>query len=103
LANFTATDMNHEPRNLLSTALAAALALALVPAAQAHGDLKGKERCYGIAKAGQNDCANLSGTHGCAGMAAKNNDPGEWKAVPNGTCKKLKGMTESQAQAKQPK
>ncbi len=95
--------MNTEPHNFLSCALAAALALALAPAAQAHGDMKGKERCYGIAKAGQNDCSNLSGTHGCAGMATKDNDPGEWKAVPNGTCKKLKGLTEKEALAKQPK
>jgi hypothetical protein len=27
-----------------------------------------KEKCYGIAKAGQNDCANLAGTHSCAGQ-----------------------------------
>jgi len=46
---------------IVSSALAAALALGLVGTAAAQD--KAKEKCYGIAKAGQNDCANLSGTH----------------------------------------
>jgi uncharacterized membrane protein len=52
-----------------------------------------KDACFGIAKAGQNDCANLAGSHACAGMAKVDNDPGEWKYVPKGTCKQMKGMT----------
>ena len=53
----------------------------------------GKEKCYGIAKAGQNDCANLSGTHSCAGQSKVDNGPDEWKYVAKGTCKEMKGMT----------
>jgi uncharacterized membrane protein len=49
-----------------------------------------KEKCYGVAKAGQNDCANLAGTHSCAGQSMVSNDPGEWRFVPNGTCADLK-------------
>lgn len=49
-----------------------------------------KEKCYGVAKAGQNDCANLAGTHSCAGQSMVNNDPGEWRFVPKGTCADLK-------------
>ena len=46
---------------------------------------------------GQNDCANLSGSHSCAGLAKVDADPGEWKYVAKGTCKELKGMTAEEA------
>lgn len=92
--------MNHKP--LVSSALAAALGLGLGQA-QAHGDRPGQQKCYGIVKAGQNDCSNLSETHGCAGEAAIDNDPGEWQYVPKGSCQKLGGKTEAQAKAQQAK
>lgn len=56
-----------------------------------------KEKCFGIAKAGQNDCANLAGTHSCAGQAKVDNDKGEWKYVAAGTCKTMMGMTMDEA------
>ncbi|KPF48413.1 hypothetical protein IP87_14930 [beta proteobacterium AAP121] len=83
-------------RLIVSSALASALALGLVGQAAAQG----KEKCYGIAKAGQNDCANLAGTHSCAGQSKVDNDPGEWKYVAKGTCKDMKGMTAEEAKAK---
>jgi uncharacterized membrane protein len=86
--------MNH--RLIVSSALASAMALGLVGQAVAQE----KEKCYGIAKAGQNDCGNLAGTHSCAGQAKVDNDPGEWKYVPKGTCKELKGMSADEAKAK---
>lgn len=58
-----------------------------------------KEKCYGIAKAGQNDCANLAGTHSCAGQSKVSDDKGEWKHVAKGTCAGLKGLTADQAKA----
>lgn len=85
-------------RHIVSSALAAALGLGL-GAAKAHGDATGKQKCYGIAKAGQNDCSNLAETHDCAGEAHADNDPGEWQYVAKGTCKKLGGKTEAQAKA----
>jgi uncharacterized membrane protein len=88
--------MNH--RLMLSSALASALALGLVGPVAAQE--KAKEKCYGIAKAGSNDCANLAGTHSCAGQAKVDNDPGEWKYVAKGTCKSMKGMTAEEAKAK---
>ncbi|HWH82251.1 MAG TPA: DUF2282 domain-containing protein, partial [Burkholderiaceae bacterium] len=51
-----------------SSALASVLAMGALTAAHAADDNKGKEKCYGIAKAGTNDCANLSGSHSCAGQ-----------------------------------
>jgi uncharacterized membrane protein len=56
-----------------------------------------KEKCYGIAKAGQNDCANLAGTHSCAGQSKVSDDKGEWKYVAKGTCVSMKGMSAEQA------
>lgn len=88
----------NQRRILISSALASALALGVVAQAQAQD--KAKEKCFGIAKAGQNDCANLSGTHSCAGQSKVDNDPGEWKYVAAGTCKSMKGMTAEEAKMK---
>jgi uncharacterized membrane protein len=97
--------MNH--RFVVSSALASVMALGLVAtagaashAAKAPGD---KEKCYGIAKAGQNDCANLSGTHSCAGQNKVDNDPGDWKYVAKGTCKDMKGFSADEAKMKMKK
>ena len=49
------------------------------------------EKCAGIAKAGQNDCGALDGTHSCAGQAKKDNMDTEWGYVPKGTCEKITG------------
>jgi uncharacterized membrane protein len=92
-------------RRTVTSALATALALGLLGAttatlAHAAEEGAGKEKCYGIAKAGQNDCANLAGTHACGGQSKVDKDPGEWKYVPKGTCKSMKGMTAEEAKAK---
>lgn len=84
-------------RLIVSSALASALAMGLV--GQVAAQDKAKEKCYGIAKAGQNDCANLAGTHSCAGQSKVDNEAGEWKYVAKGTCKSLKGMTAEEAKA----
>ena len=85
-------------RLVVSSALASVLALGLV--GQVAAQDKGKEKCYGIAKAGQNDCANLSGTHSCAGQSKADMDANEWKFVPKGSCKDMKGLTADEAKAK---
>ncbi len=84
-------------RVILSSALASVLALGLV--GQAAAQESKKEKCYGVAKAGQNDCGNLSGTHTCAGQAKADMDVGEWKYVAAGTCKKMGGKTAEEAKA----
>ena len=74
-------------QTLLATALATVCIAGLAPA-QAAAD---KEKCYGLAKAGQNDCATASGSHSCAGQAKKDINPNEWKYVVKGTCEKMGG------------
>lgn len=86
-------------QHVLSLALSSALGLGLI-GASAEAQAQGKEKCYGVAKAGQNDCANLSGTHSCAGQAKTDMDPAEWKYVPAGSCKGMKGLTADEAKAK---
>jgi uncharacterized membrane protein len=78
---------------LANAALAAALAATISAPAQAGG----KEKCYGVAEAGQNDCSNLAGTHSCAGQSVEDNAPDEWKLVAKGTCESIGGMLKAEA------
>lgn len=68
---------------LLLTGLAIGAANAQTSAA------KPMEKCYGVAKAGQNDCKAGAGTT-CAGTQAKDYQKNAWKLVPAGTCTKIK-------------
>ncbi len=76
-------------RNTIALALAGSLSAALSTAAFAAPmtaeQMSGKEKCYGIALAGENDCAAGAGTT-CAGTSAKDYQGNAWKAVPAGTC-----------------
>jgi uncharacterized membrane protein len=79
-------------RKLLHSALAGLIALGVSQAAGAQQQPSGdKEKCYGIAKAGANDCGTA--THTCAGQSKKSNAPDEWKYVPKGTCAQAGGTT----------
>ncbi len=84
-------------RFVISSALASVLAMGLVQQATAEAPFK--EKCYGVPKAGENDCANLSGSHTCAGQAKVDKGADEWAYVKGGTCKKIGGMTLDEAMA----
>lgn len=71
---------------LLRSAFASVLAVTAVSTSAAE-----KEKCYGVAKAGTNDCANASGTHSCAGQSKADMDSNEWKYVASGSCEKMGG------------
>jgi len=83
-------------RHVIAAAATSLMSLALL-SSPALAQNAAKEKCFGIAKAGQNDCANLAGTHSCAGQAKVDNDKGEWKYVAAGTCKTMMGMTMDEA------
>ena len=86
-------------KNLVALNIALAGLVAVAPTVMAQG--KDMEKCYGVAKKGANDCGNLQGTHSCGNKAKVDNDPGEWKHVAKGTCKKMEGgMTEAEAKEK---
>jgi uncharacterized membrane protein len=90
--SFGALLMNQRALFAAAAASVLAMSFASVPAAAQE-----KEKCYGIAKAGQNDCANLAGTHSCAGQSKVDMDKGEWKYVAKGTCKSMKGLSMDEA------
>lgn len=71
----------------------AATLLAVTATAAMAEDAKQSERekCYGIAKAGKNDCAAKDGSNSCAGQAKKDASPNDWVYVPKGLCEKIHG------------
>ena len=76
----------------LATVLAGAVGMAVAatsgsPAKAASGDM---EKCYGVAKAGKNDCKAGPGTT-CAGTSTRDGQGNAWILVPAGTCDKLAG------------
>lgn len=77
-------------RTATSFALTLATALTLgaltTPAAAEDAPARGgKEKCYGVSKAGENDCAAGPGTS-CAGTSKVDYQGNAWKLVPAGTC-----------------
>lgn len=74
----------------LASAVAAALAMATVPACAAPKPPQPTmDKCFGIALKGDNDCAAGAGTT-CAGTAAADFQGNAWKYVPKGTCATIK-------------
>ncbi len=69
-------------KTVLAASLAAAVSLLTMPQASADGE---KEKCYGVALKGQNDCAAGPGTT-CAGTSKVDYQGNAWKLVPKGTC-----------------
>ncbi len=57
-----------------------------------------REKCYGVVKAGKNDCA--SNGNSCAGQGKKDKDPNDWVYLPKGVCDKLAGGTTADPAAK---
>lgn len=82
-------------RTMITAASLMSLALLSSPALAQNA---AKEKCYGLAKAGQNDCANLAGTHSCVDQSKVDSDKGEWKCVAADTCKTLGGLSAKEAQ-----
>lgn len=78
------------PAFALAAALGSALALSATPVVAA--EKAAKERCYGIALAGKNDCAAGAGTT-CAGTSKSDHQVNAWKYVPAGTCAKTASKT----------
>jgi len=78
---------------MVTLALAAVISTGLAVAssqAMAAGKMK-MVKCYGISKAGANDCGGKATGHSCQGQSTVNGDPNEWLLVPKGTCAKIVG------------
>jgi uncharacterized membrane protein len=70
-------------------AIAVALNAAILFANAAPAQVPATEKCFGIAKAGKNDCQTASSS--CAGTSKKDASRDAWLAVPKGTCEKIAG------------
>jgi len=78
----------------VQAAIASLIALGVAASANAQPvpQTAGTEKCYGVAKAGKNDCGTAK--HSCAAQGAKvDGDPNEWKYVAKGTCEKIGGKS----------
>ena len=76
----------------LASALVGSVAMSAVAVAQTGPAPKPEykfEKCYGVVKAGKNDCQTT--THSCAGSAKQDGAHDSWVYVPTGTCDKLVG------------
>ncbi|MFM9853907.1 MAG: DUF2282 domain-containing protein [Sphingomonadaceae bacterium] len=84
--------MTIQEKALTMAALAGAIAIATAQANAQTNVPKPSykfEKCYGVAKAGMNDCFTKS--NACGSTTKRDNEPQAWVYVPAGTCKKLTG------------
>ena len=81
--------MSTNNRRLLTSLIAASVTAGLATAASAEAKKPATEKCFGVAKAGKNDCAAGAGTS-CAGTAAKDYQGNAWKLVKAGICLTIK-------------
>jgi uncharacterized membrane protein len=95
----TVENVMNKRKALIAAALAGVCVVtaAVADANAATADKKAQEKCYGVAKAGQNDCSSKDGSHSCAGQATVDNDKNEWKHVAKGTCLKAGGQLDTKA------
>ncbi len=75
----------------LALAFGAAMTVAAMPAA-AQDKMSEKEKCFGVALKGKNDCKAGAGTS-CAGTSKIDNQGNSWSFVPKGTCEKTASKT----------
>ncbi|NKC11376.1 MAG: DUF2282 domain-containing protein [Gammaproteobacteria bacterium] len=78
-------------KSLATSALASVLAVGLVGASTEALAAKKFEKCYGIVKAGKNDCQTSNTA--CAGTSTANGQGDAWIYVPKGTCDKIVGSS----------
>ena len=79
-------------RILVASAFAAAMAAPTLLSAQKPVDMPSfkAEKCYGVAKAGKNDCAS-TGNNSCGGTSKRDADKKAWIFVPEGYCQRIVG------------
>ncbi len=75
-------------KTLISTAISGLIALGATGASLTANAAE-MEKCYGVAKAGKNDCQ--TNTSACAGTSKTDGQKDAWLFVPKGTCEKLVG------------
>ncbi len=88
----------NKTQSILAAAVGSLLVMGMGSASAASADMKmpeiqatemKMEKCFGVNKAGRNDCGSRASGHSCAGQSSRNNDPADFIAVPKGTCDKI--------------
>jgi uncharacterized membrane protein len=96
MASLTTSSIKKESfmnaRYIMASALAAAIVAPAALSAQKPAPAPSfkAEKCYGIARAGKNDCAS-TGNNSCGGTSKVNSDPKAWIYVPAGYCDRIVG------------
>jgi uncharacterized membrane protein len=78
-----------DQKALVAAAVAGLFALGASAGVAAQS--KDQEKCWGLAKAGQNDCGSNKTAHSCAGHSKMDYDPNDFKVVKAGTCVQMGG------------
>ncbi|MCX7172881.1 MAG: DUF2282 domain-containing protein [Proteobacteria bacterium] len=82
----------NDQNTLIKSAIAGLFAIGVVTSiGTVQAAEEAKEKCYGVAKAGQNDCSGANSKHSCAGQSQTDKDPNDWKYVAKGSCEKMGG------------
>jgi len=74
---------------LISTAVTSLIAFGAISMSAQAADDANTEKCYGVAKAGKNDCQTAKSS--CAGTSKADSQADAWISVPKGVCDKLVG------------
>ena len=82
-----------DQRTLITTAISGLLALGIT-ATVSSTYAADEEKCFGVAKAGQNACNSNPSMHACAGHSKIDNDPNDFIPLPRGSCVKIGGKLE---------
>lgn len=76
----------------IRAAVASLVSIGIVAASQSAFAAKGdQEKCYGVVKAGKNDCA--AAANACAGQVKTDGAKDAWVYLPKGTCEKIVGAS----------
>jgi uncharacterized membrane protein len=87
--------INDTRRNMLISTAISALTAGMLAGPTMAAEKSGlvfcaeQEKCFGVARAGKNDCA--TSTSSCAGSAKQDGQKDAWVYVPKGSCQKLSG------------
>ena len=79
---------------MMRSAIASILAVGMMAASTGQvlaANKPAMEKCFGIAKAGQNDCSSKGASHACAGQSSKDADKKSFLVIPKGSCNKIVG------------
>lgn len=82
-------DRVRDSKTIASAAVAGLFALTALGATTSAYAADKPEKCYGVVKAGKNDCQTSSGS--CAGSTKQDAQPDAWIYLPAGTCEKIVG------------